>query len=171
LELCRLYSLDNCDIIINKLSEITISSCTDHSLCTDITNKLQNIVIDGETLIQQYESLNSTRKENAPFDDILTEIAKLAQLQSLHRNIEEQRQKISEQYDSYYTGIKTDWNKTFAALMFAKELKGFIETTYLPEDFIEKICSDSKIVSYCKISSIHLNTLKDKLQIKHHLGT
>lgn len=164
LELCRLYSLDNCDIIINKISEITISSCTDHSLCTDITNKLQNIVIDGETLIQQYESLNSTRKENAPFDDILTEIAKLAQLQSLHRNIEEQRQKISEQYDSYYTGIKTDWNKTFAALMFAKELKGFIETTYLPEDFIEKICSDSKIVSYCKISSIHLNTLKDKLQ-------
>ncbi|MEG1724856.1 MAG: DUF4011 domain-containing protein [Anaerovoracaceae bacterium] len=163
-ELCHFYSTETCDNIIDKICETIISNYAEHSLCADITNELQNIIVDGEKLIKQYESLNSVRKESASFDDILTDVGELAQLQSLYRDIEEQRQKISEQYDSYYTGVQTDWNKTFEALMFAKEMKDFIETTHLPEDFIEKICSDSKVVSYCKTSSINLINLKEKIQ-------
>ena len=39
----------------------------------------------------------------------------------------ERKQSISERYDSYYTGVQTDWDKVFDALMYAKELKDFIE--------------------------------------------
>lgn len=163
-ELCHFYSAEAFDDIIERINEIIMSDYTAHSLSADITNKLLSVIADGERLIEQYESINSVRKDSASFDDILNDLAELAQLQSLCRDINEQKQKISEQYDSYYTGIKTDWNKAFEALMFAKELKDFIETTHLPNDFIEKICGSSKVISYCKTSSINLNNLKDKIQ-------
>lgn len=163
-ELCHFYSAEPFDNIIERINEIIIADYTEHSLSVDITNKLLSVIADGEKLIEQYESINSARKDSASFDDILNDLAELAQLQSLCRDIDEQQQKISEQYDGYYTGVKTDWDKTFEALMFAKELKDFIETTHLPTDFIEKICSSSKVISYCKTSSINLNNLKDKIQ-------
>lgn len=163
-ELCHFYSVESFDNIIDRINEIIIADYTEHSLSSDITNKLLSVIADGEKLIEQYESINSARKDSASFDDILNDLAELAQLQSLCRDIDEQQQKISEQYDSYYTGVKTDWDKTVEALMFAKELKDFIETTHLPTDFIEKICSSSKVISYCKTSSINLYNLKDKIK-------
>lgn len=163
-ELCHFYSAEPFDNIIERINEIIIADYTEHSLSADITNKLLSVIADGEKLIEQYESINSARKDSASFDDILNDLAELAQLQSLCRDIDEQQQKISEQYDGYYTGVKTDWDKAFAALMFAKELKDFIETTHLPNDFIEKICSSSKVISYCKTSSINLYNLKGKIK-------
>lgn len=163
-DLCHFYLAGSCDNIIDRINEIVIFDFNEHTSSVDITNNLQNIIIDGEKLIHQYESVNTSRKETAPIDDILVDLAQLAQLQSLHCDVEQQKHKISEQYESYYTGVQTDWNKTIEALMFAKELQGFIETTQLPDEFIEKICSDSKVVSYCKTSSILLTNLKDKIQ-------
>lgn len=163
-ELCHFYSSESFDNIIERVNEIIIADWSEHTLCDDISNKLQSVIVDGEKLMQQYESINLLRKNSTSFDDILEDLTGLAQLQSLCRGIDEQKQKISEQYGSYYTGIQTDWDSAFEALMFAKELKDFIETTYLPEDFIEKICSSSKVISYCKTSLINLNNLKDKIQ-------
>ncbi len=163
-DLCHFYSEGSCDKIIDRINEIVIFNYNEHTLCEDIINNMQNVIVDGEKLIQKYESINSARKDNASFDDVLADLTELAQLQSLYRDIEERKQSISERYDSYYTGVQTDWDKVFDALMYAKELKDFIEKTHLPDDFIEKICNDSKVVLYCKTSSIHLINLKDKIQ-------
>lgn len=162
-ELCHLYLVKSFDNIIDRINEIIISDYTEHSLCDDIFYKLQSVIADVEKLIHQYESINSVRKDRASFDVILEDLTELAQLQSLYCDIDEQKQRISEQYGSYYTGVQTDWDKAFEALTFAKELKDFIETTHLSEGFIDKICSDSKVVSYCKASSVSLINLEDKI--------
>lgn len=163
-DLSHFYSLKSCDRIIDKISESVISEYNEETSCLDIINTLQNIIKDSSGLIRLYNDMDSIRKETASFDEVLVDLSQLAQLQSLYRDVELQKQNISEQYDNYYAGAQTDWDKTLEALMFAKELKDFIVTTQLPEEFIEKICSDSKVVSYCKISSALLINLKDKIE-------
>lgn len=165
-DLCHFYSIESCDDIMNRLNKIVIPEYSEQAFCFDIINDLQCIIDNCSHLIQSYKNINSIRKETASFEDILMDLSQLAKLQTMSLDVEQQKHEISEQYDNYYTGVQTDWTKTFEALMFAKELKDFIEKVQLPEEFIERVCGDSKVVSYCKTSSIQLANLKKKIQLE-----
>ncbi len=162
-ELCRLYTIHPSESIVDNINTLTTIECDEQTQYSEFTQALHTLVVNGRELIDKYNEILTSRRTKAPLDETIEEFVQLAQMQTLSKEMEEQKHEITEQYAQYYSGIKTDWDKTFEALMFAKEFKTFIETTYLPEEFVSKVCDDSAVASYCKISAIHLATEKEKI--------
>lgn len=163
-ELCRLYTIHPSESIVSNLHTLITTECDEQTQYSYISQTLNSIVVKGKELIEIYNKINNLRRNKTSVDELLKDLNQLTQMQTLSKEMEEQKQEITEQYAQYYSGIKTDWAKTFDALMFAKEFKEFINKTHLPETFIEKVCSDAKVISYCKTSAAHLATSKEKMR-------
>lgn len=163
-DLCRLYTIHPSESIVSNLFTLIDAEFDEQTQYSDISQTLNCIVTKGRELIEIYNKINKSRKDKTTVDELLIDLNQLTQMQTLSKEMEYQKQEITEQYAQYYSGIKTDWVKTIDALIFAKEFKEFINKIHLPEAFIEKICSDAKVVSYCKTSAIYLATEKERMQ-------
>lgn len=162
-EFCYLYSLQTCEEILDTVNGLVIGNFDEQVAYSYIIDALQYVEIKGKQLAESYKEILLIRKATAPFDVIMSDLTQLAQMQTLCNIAEEHKQEISEQYESYYIGSKTDWDVTYNALLFAKEFKSFTEINHLPEEFIVKICRDSRIVSYCKVAEIRLSNLQKRI--------
>lgn len=163
-ELTRIYSIFNNEGVISRLNSLVNEDFDEKATVPDAVEALRDIETNSRSFVQLYTEILLARKESGKFDTIISELTRLAEMQALCKDMEENKQEISEQYENYYSGSKTDWDKTMEALMFAKEFKVFIEDNQLPEEFIDKICTDNRIVSYCKVSTAHLSNLQDKIK-------
>lgn len=163
-ELGRIYSNFNNEDMVSRLKGLIKEDFDEKTAVLDTIEALRDIETKGKHFIQLYQEVLRARNESSKFDTIISELSLLAEMQALCKEMDEHKQEISEQYESYYSGSKTDWDKTMEALMFAKEFKMFIEDNHLPEEFIDKICTDSRIISYCQVSTAHLSNLQDKIK-------
>lgn len=163
-ELNCLYDIHPSEIILNNINSLISAVYDEQTQYSDIKKTFTLILTNVKNLIERYNEVIATRKEKVSFEEVIKDLEQLAKMQTLLKELEEQKQEISERYENYYSGTKTDWDKTIEALVFTKEFKVFIEKTHLPEEFIEKVCSDSKVVSYCKTSAIHLTKEREKMQ-------
>lgn len=161
-ELNRVYSTFNIEDIFGRLNSLVVGDFDEQVAFLNTIEILLDIETKGKHFVQLHKEVLFARNEPAQFETIISELTQLAEMQTLCKEMEEHKQEISEQFENYYSGSKTDWDKTEEALLFAKEFKTFIEENHLPEEFIDKICTDSRIVSYCKVSAVNLSNLKDK---------
>ena len=159
----RYYIGLNCDGLLSDTNNITSISYDNSSSVVDVIDLLKEIEQQGNSFNQSYSEIISKRKGSAPFETIISGLTQIAKYQSLNIDIEEQREEIKQQYEQYYSGVKTDWDITISALSFAQRFKIFIEKDKLPEEFIVSICNDSKFVHYCQISAMPLIKLKEKV--------
>lgn len=163
-ELCCLYSINQSVPITDNIKNLITAEYDEQTGYSEINQTLTCVLANEKKLTEIYNEIVVTMKGKASFEEVLKDLAQLTEMQTLSKKLDEQKQEISEQYGNYYSGTKTDWDKTIEALVFTKEFKVFIARTHLPEEFIEKVCADSKVVSYCKTSSLRLMTGRDKMQ-------
>lgn len=155
------YPLEN---TISNINALTTIECDEKIPYIEISQALHEFVINGYKLIETYNIIISLRSCEVSLDEVQKELLCLVQINSIAKELEAQKLDISNLYAQYYTGVKTDWNKTIEALLFAKEFKCFLDSTHLPEEFINKVCSDNIIVSYCRAAAINFAIKKDKIQ-------
>lgn len=148
----------NNDIIFDLNSNIS-SKITETTPCDCLQKDLFLIRDSVDNLSKTYTQIIDTRNDFTQFETVTTELQKLVELQISESELQSKEDQISIYYDNFYTGLTTNWDKLFQALYFVKDFKTLIEKTNLPDSFIYKICSDSKIVSYCKYCANNLEKL------------
>lgn len=99
---------------------------------------------------KSYCNFSSNRKEKDEYDSIIKELELLIDIQKREKELQSIKDSIIAKYGDYYNEIDTDWDRLYSALQFADNLKSYITTNSLPQSFIESICTDKKIVEYCK---------------------
>ena len=157
------FSTSSCDEILEKINNLIVEICDEQTHVDYIIDILEHIVLKGKHFIELYKEILEKRKEAAQFDVIISELSQLAHMQGLYKNMTDHEQETSEQYEQYYTGTTTDWDKIMEALIFAKEFETFIENNNLPKEFIDKVCTDESSVSFCKTAVINMLNEKDMI--------
>ncbi|MGL5981340.1 MAG: DUF4011 domain-containing protein [Phocaeicola sp.] len=150
--------------LIEEVNSLTTAIHTEQSALSEIIVTLRKNTENLERLLELAQSLIVVRKEQADFATLLQELSELATSQALVDSIELNKQSISEQYESYFTGITTNWDQTLKALLFAKELKELNAQEKLPATFIESICSDLNVISYCRETTTLLSSLRENFK-------
>lgn len=113
--------------------------------------------------LSEYDKLMKMSYSSCSYDELIHDLDNLISFDELNNRISAQKDEIVSLYKDFYAGIDTNWDSLIKALNYASELRGIIAFYNLPKHFIYKICTDSKIISYCSDKSKSLSILKNSL--------
>lgn len=114
--------------------------------------------------ISEYQDLINKRKAYCNYESAISDLDLLISLNTLNKDLVQQKDSIYNLYKDYYNGVETDWEKLINALEYAVELKNFITLYNLPEPFVKDICGNSRIISYCYDEYLKISKQKDDVQ-------
>lgn len=166
------YSSYNIEEILETINRHVFNNYCEQTNCSNILQELDVLNMEGLNLIELFNDVLSKRKQPAQFDEIISELEFLSQMQTLQKNINEHEKEISENFEHYYAGMKSDWKKISEALFFAKRFKLLIENNNLPDEFVKKICCEKEFIENCKLIKCHFTTLQNEVNdsIKWMIG-
>lgn len=137
------------DIYANANLLLTTSFDEETKVST-ILQKLDEVIAHLSDFEKSYSSVLCKRKEESDFDTILSELQILSEMQAKKNELKNKDAYLSEHYEKYYEGVKTDWNELREALSYASEVRGYVDTYNLPKEFVSKICTEKYYISYSR---------------------
>lgn len=167
-DLCQLSSLDD---LKNKIASLLILPINDETPCEQIISECEKAVLLLKEFVAQYEELLKLRRDTTDYDIILADLDKLAFIQTEKKRFSEQCEMLSKQYDTYYSGEDTDWDKLIAALQFAIKFKELIVEYQLSDIFAQKICLDENSVAFCRTELLKLTSIAKSVDKPLHWFT
>lgn len=138
----------------NKLSELKIFDKLSLVLNKNILNKkiLNEILISLNSVT---DSLNNSKKKINEFSKLLTDelsfetvmkdIQGLGKLQNIELFFIKNESSLLEQFDFYYDGLNTKWDKLILSLAYVRNLNNLMSNYQLSDKFITDLLNNSKI--------------------------
>ena len=112
-----------------------------------------------------YDSIQLCTKGSTNCEKVLADLNTLVIYQGYIDTLKE-KHKVFDAYDefqSYYDGIDTDWNRLKGALNYAKQLKQYVDLYSLPDKFVTNICESSTCICSSDDYSGKVNSLLQQI--------
>lgn len=126
----------------------------------DLIESLVNIKNTCANSVEICDAVVRHRETKCNYLEIVSELKLCSTHQTLVDTFKQQEADLQKKFESYYDGTRTDWKKLLNAILYTQELKKAIIEHSLPEQFIEKICTNHKAVSLCQEYYIELQQIR-----------
>ena len=154
----------NIESAFERLCTILKCDFNRSTLWCDVDSYVQKSLFVATEFITKYQALMEQRNVPCNYEEIVSDLNLLMSLNSLNEEQARQKDAICNLYREYYNGVDTDWEKLIEALEYAAELRSAKSHHALSDTFVENICQDSNIISYCSDKCLAISKQKETLQ-------
>ena len=142
----------SCEVVslFNELTTLLKTNFNQDSQWKEIKVCLDDLCYIASDFISACQVLQSIRKSYCGYETLISDLNLLLSLKVSSEDLAKQKDAICNLYKNYYNGIDTDWDKLIGALKYAGELRDVVSLYNLPYQFVESVCTNLDVISYCK---------------------
>ena len=142
----------SCEVVslFNELTTLLKTNFNQDSQWEEVKVCLDDLCYIASDFISACQVLQSIRKSYCGYETLISDLNLLLSLKVSSEDLAKQKDAICNLYKNYYNGIDTDWDKLISALKYAGELRDVVSLYNLPYQFVESVCTNLDVISYCK---------------------
>ncbi len=142
----------SCEVVslFNELTTLLKTNFNQDSQWEEVKVCLDDLCHIASDFISACQVLQSIRKSYCGYETLISDLNLLLSLKVSSEDLAKQKDAICNLYKNYYNGIDTDWDKLIGALKYAGELRDVVSLYNLPYQFVESVCANLDVISYCK---------------------
>ena len=159
-DLCAQNPIDG---IQEEITSLLMLSIDKNTLYEQIVGEYNTIISTLEEFAKQYGEMQKMHQGTLSYDTLLSDLDKLAFLQTEKSALADQQDLLTKQYGTYYAGENTDWDRLIAALQFAKEFREVVAEYELSETFVRNVCIDKNSVEFCRTEFAKVSNLVESI--------
>lgn len=138
---------DDFKIQVNKIFNFDNIETTELG---QIIDRFSNSVLLLRLLYKSFDELNQFVNKEISYTNTMNNLNKLIKIQEIKKNVVLNYRTLEVNYDRFFNGIETDWDKVISILGWTNEFKTLCKKYELSNAFIEKVCNCDSSIIYAK---------------------